>query len=104
MRILEILADSQQDVKNTINSLPNHSGVTSGNLQNIIYWVLGTAGLVAVGVIIYGGVKYLTSQGAPEKTKQASQIIAYAVIGLVVVGLAMAITTFVLTIIGDSTS
>ncbi|MBQ3309144.1 hypothetical protein IJG78_00515 [Candidatus Saccharibacteria bacterium] len=104
MKILEILAKGQDDIKATINELPNHdTGVTSGNLNNVINWVLGAAGLVAVGIIIYGAVKYLTSQGAPDKTKQASQIIAFAVIGLAVVALAFAITNFVLGAIGEST-
>lgn len=104
MNVLTVLANAQDKVKDTINNLPNSSGVAGGNLNNVIYWVMGAAGLVAVGVIVYGAIKYLTSQGDPGKAKQASQIIAYAIIGLIVVMLATAITYFALNVIGGSTS
>ena len=96
------LGGGMSDVKDSISNLPNSGGVTSGNLTNILNWVLGMAGIVAVGVIIYGGIKYITAQGQPDKTKQASQIIAYALIGLIVVALALAITNFVMATIGES--
>ena len=92
------------DVKNTINDLPNSgsSGVTSGNLTNVLYWIYAMGGIIAVAVIVYAGIKYVASQGEPTKTKQASQIIAYALIGLIVVLLAGAITAFVSNIIGGA--
>lgn len=102
MSILQIFADGQSGIEDAISKLPNSSGVTSGNLQNVLNWVLSAAGIIAVGVIVYGAIKYLTAQGAPDKTKQASQIIAFAVVGLVIVGLALAITNFVMGIIGAS--
>lgn len=85
-----------------LENLP-HGDTTSAGLTNVINWVLGAGGIVAVGVIIYGAIKYLTSQGQPDKTKQASQIIAYAIIGLVIVALAFAIVNFVIGTIGDAT-
>ncbi len=78
-----------------LNNLPNQGGWKAEDARNVILWILGAAGLVAVGVIIYGAIKYQTSQGDSGKTKQASQIIAYAIIGLLVVFLASAITVFV---------
>lgn len=92
--ILRILADAKTDVEGKINALPNNAA--SGNLNNVLNWVYAVSGVVAVGVIIYGGIKYITSQGDPGKAKQASQIIAYALVGLAVVGLAAAITNFVI--------
>lgn len=59
-----------------------------------------TAGIVAVGFIIYGGVTYITSTGDPSKVKKASMAILYSVIGLIVVILAAAITNFALGAIG----
>lgn len=103
MGILKIFADGMADVKETVNNLPNANGVTSGNLTNILFWIYAMGGLVAVAVIVYGGVKYVMSQGDPGKTKQASQIIAYAIIGLGVVVLAGAITAFATGVIGGST-
>jgi lysylphosphatidylglycerol synthetase-like protein (DUF2156 family) len=45
---------------------------------------LRVAGLVAVGFVIYGGIQYVTSQGEPDKTKDAQQTIINALIGLVI--------------------
>lgn len=58
--------------------------------------VLGVAGLIAVAFIIYGGLKYTTSAGDAAKVTSAKNTILYAVIGLVVAGLAFAIVNFVI--------
>lgn len=102
MEIFKTIANGIDDVKETVNNLPNSGGVTSGNLANVLYWIYAAAGIVAVAVLVYAGIKYLSSQGEPAKTKQASQIIAYAIIGLVIVLLAGAVTAFVSNMIGGS--
>ena len=101
-RIVRIFGDAKSEIEETVNSLPNSGGVTICNLANVLYWVYLMAGIIAVGVIVYAGIKYLMSQGEPAKTKQASQIIAYAIIGLIVVLLAGAITAFVSNMIGGA--
>lgn len=53
-------------------------------------------GIVAVVMIIVGGVKYITSGGASDKVTSAKSTILYAVIGLIVVALAQIIVRFVL--------
>jgi len=102
MEIFKTIANGIDDVKETVNNLPNSGGVTSGNLANVLYWIYAAAGIVAVAVLVYAGIKYLSSQGEPAKTKQASQIIAYAIIGLVIVLLAGAATAFVSNMIGGA--
>lgn len=71
-----------------------------GNLDQtiigIINAVIGVLGLVAVIVIIIGGVQYMTSQGDPGKVKKAKDTILYGIIGLVVCVLAFAIVNFVI--------
>lgn len=62
----------------------------------IINVVIGVLGIVAVAMIIIGGIMYTTSQGQPDKVKQAKDIIMYSVIGLIVALLAFAIVNFVL--------
>lgn len=64
-------------------------------VQNAFTWAYTVAGLVAVAFIIYGGIKYVISQGDPGKTRSATQTIVYAVVGLIVVLLAAAITSLV---------
>ncbi|HEU5121660.1 MAG TPA: pilin [Candidatus Saccharimonadales bacterium] len=53
------------------------------------------AALVAVGFVIYGGFRYMTSQGSPDGTKAAQSTIINALVGLVVAILAAAIVSFI---------
>lgn len=96
------LPKAEKEVCESVQELPNSDGVTSGNLTNVLYWIYAAGGIIAVAILVYAGIKYLASQGDPAKTKQASQIIAYAIIGLVIVVLAGAITAFVSNIIGGA--
>lgn len=66
-------------------------------VQTIINWILAVLGVVAVVMIIVGGVTYMTSQGDPGKTKRARDTILYGIIGLIIALLAYAIVNFVLT-------
>lgn len=58
------------------------------------------AALVAVGYVIYGGIQYITSQGAPDATKKAQQTIINALIGLGVAMVAAPIVAFIGTRLG----
>ena len=65
-------------------------------IRMIITTVIFAVGMVAVIMIIIGGVNYATSQGDAAKVQKAKSTILYGVIGLVVVLLAFAIVNFVL--------
>jgi len=54
------------------------------------------AGIVAVIVIIIGGVSYMLSRGDSQKVQKGKNTILYGIIGLVVVLLSFAIVSFVL--------
>ncbi|MCX6784614.1 MAG: Ig-like domain-containing protein [Candidatus Komeilibacteria bacterium] len=71
-------------------------------IVNIIRVFLGFVGLVAVVIILYGGFKWMTSQGADDKIKQAKKTIINGVIGLVVILAAWLIVAFVVKQFGDS--
>ena len=62
---------------------------------NIIQWVLGFLGLIAVIFILYGGFLWLTSGGNEDKISKAKKTITAAVVGLIIVLLAWAIVIFV---------
>ena len=65
-------------------------------INTIINVIMGILGLVAVLVIILGGVQYVTSTGDAAKVKKAKDTIMYGIIGLVISLLAFAIVNFVL--------
>lgn len=68
-------------------------GVLVGNL---ITGLLGVLGLVFVVLIVYAGIMYMTAAGNEDKVKKAKQLIIQAVIGLVIIVLAYAISNFVI--------
>lgn len=55
------------------------------------------AGIAAVIFLVLGGLKYVTSGGAPDQISRAKESIIYALVGLVLIILARAIIGFVLT-------
>ena len=70
----------------------------------IVQWVLGLLGLIAVIMIIYGGFIWLTAGGNEDKIGSAKRIISAAVVGLIIVLLAWAIVTFVVSTTQDVTT
>ncbi len=103
--ILDLIAENEGGGKATSNAL---SGLTSVNEQVgaetdltksisvILTAVYTIIGIVAVVMIILGGISYATSQGDPGKIKKGKDTILYGIIGLVITLLAFAITQFVL--------
>ena len=63
---------------------------TTINIMSIV------AGIIAVIMIIVGGIKYTTSSGDSNRVNSAKNTILFAIIGLVVAALAQAIAHFVL--------
>ena len=62
-----------------------------GIFNKVFFW----SGVVAVIMIIYGGIQYITSTGNPAGTAKAKTTILYSVIGLLVVITAAAIVNVV---------
>lgn len=56
--------------------------------------LLFVAGIVAIAYIIYGGFRYVLSQGEPENTKVAKNAVLNAVIGLLIAIMATVIVRF----------
>ncbi len=71
-----------------------------GNITNILNAIIGALGIVAVIVIILGGVQYMTSTGDAAKVKKAKDTILYGIIGLVICVLAFAIVNFIIANLG----
>ena len=62
---------------------------------NIIEMALQVVAYAAAGYIIFGGFKYLTSTGSPDKTVAARKTIIHALVGLVLSFMSIAIVNFV---------
>ena len=74
------------------NTNPGAESVAVG----IINAVISVIGVIAVLMIVIGGVNYATSSGDPGKAKKAKDTILYSAIGLVVALMAFALVNFVL--------
>ena len=72
----------------------NEEKELQNRIKNILETVYLWIGIIAVIVIVIGGIKYMTSNGEAEKIKGAKNAITYAIIGLVVTLAAFAITEF----------
>ena len=85
-----------------IDTVAGGNDTLEQNITNILNGVIAVLGLVAVVVIIIGGINYMTSSGDAGKVKKAKDTILYGLIGLVVCVLAFAIVNFVISnIIGQ---
>jgi cytochrome bd-type quinol oxidase subunit 2 len=65
-------------------------------ILTFINYFLGFLGLLAVIMIIYAGVLYITDAGEGGNTDKAKKIIMYAVVGILIIFLSFAIVNFAL--------
>ncbi len=59
-------------------------GIKNDFIPRVITYLVGIIGVVAVIMIMYGGVVYLTSMGDEAKTKKANKILFYAIFGIII--------------------
>lgn len=68
-----------------VNAAPTLSDATVFDLvANVMDWLLGLVGVLAVVGFVIAGVMYLTSAGDQEQAEKAKTVMTYAIIGLVV--------------------
>lgn len=70
-------------------------------LLAVIDDLLRLAGLIAVGYVLAGGIKFITSQGDPEGIAKAQSTVQNALVGLAVTVVAVAFVSFVGTKLGS---
>lgn len=73
-------------------------------IGTLIYAALSLTGVIFVILIVYAGYLWMTARGTTEDADKAKKIIENAIIGIIITGLAFAITNFVLNRIVESTS
>jgi hypothetical protein len=110
--IVSAQTNVQQDINNglcagsNLDFSSNPSGDCTNNdstaqFNNLVHSIINVlsavVGVVAVVMIIVGGLRYVTSGGNDASVTGAKNTIMYAIIGLVIVALAQIIVRFVLT-------
>lgn len=94
------LKDAFPNLKNTAseasyNTNDNDGSLLATNINNIINIALSLLGVIFVVLTVYGGFLYMTARGNEEQTKKGQSIIVQALIGLIIVLSAYAISYFV---------
>lgn len=68
----------------------------TGVFKQVTNTILYIVGIIAVIMLIIGGIKYVISGGDSKKVTDAKNTVLYAIIGLVIAFLAFAIVNFVI--------
>ena len=68
----------------------------TGAFRQVTNTILYIVGIIAVIMLIIGGIKYVVSGGDAKKVTDAKNTVLYAIIGLVIAFLAFAIVNFVI--------
>ena len=63
---------------------------------DVLNFLVGASAVVAVGLIIYAGITYMTAGGDPDNVKKASNILTATIIGLCIVYLARMLIKYIL--------
>jgi len=67
------------------NPLKGGANDFTGLVKIIAQWLFNLAIPIAVAMIVYSGILFLTAQGEPAKVTKAKEVLKYAVIGLAII-------------------
>ncbi len=95
---LPVYADAKDEVKKGTD-MTNSGGSAKQDLPDVITTIINVmlfiAGALAVIMIIYGGIRYITAHGDEKQVKVAKDTIVYSVVGLIIAIIAYALVTFI---------
>lgn len=63
---------------------------------NVINYVLGIMGVLALVMFIYGGMTWMTSEGVPDKIRKGKDTLVWSILGLALIFFSYALLDFVL--------
>lgn len=69
-------------------------------IKNVVNAALVFAGIVALFLIIYAGIMYITSRGDQQKIDGAKKTVTYAIIGLIIIFLSFFIVSLISALTG----
>ena len=92
-----VLAGSIDNITNGLDRTKDAAGDLEMNdvIKTIITTMLFIVGILAVIMIIYGGIRYVTAHGDKTQVASAKDTVVYAVVGLVVAIVAYALVDWV---------
>lgn len=79
--------------------MPTEIQAVLSNITNIILFAVG---IVSVVMLVWGGIRYITSGGDSKKVTDAKNTILYAVVGLIIALLSYSIVNFVISVLGGT--
>lgn len=90
-------ADPKTDIAKVLCNLGGPDGAkVAQTIQNIVVFFIVLAVIIALLYLLYGGIKWITSRGEKTEVEAARNHIIAAIIGLIVVFLAVFIVTIIL--------
>ncbi len=93
-RLINLLAQANQ-YQVRVDPLP-HTAATPAKVQAFLTIVFAVIGAVSLLMFTIGGFRYVISQGDPQATAKAKNTLIYAIVGLVVSIISVAIVTLIL--------
>jgi hypothetical protein len=82
-----------QDVKTKLGEGGLKDIKVSQAIISVIQFMLGLVALLALGALVWGGIKYIISLGDEKKMASAKNIILAAIIGVLIAGFSLTILT-----------
>lgn len=87
---------SESDRPDVVGNLSGGSGSIRELALRIVNFFLIFLGLIAVIMIIYAGILYVTAAGKEDQVGTAKKVILYSIVGIVLIALSFAIVNTVL--------
>lgn len=101
-------AHAAPDLTSNLTEVNSQADLGSENLTDtigkLISALLSVLGVIFLLLIIWAGFTWMTAQGEPKKVDKAKDILITAVVGLIILLSAYAISTFVITQLGTATA
>lgn len=98
------IADQMQGPLSGFDLPTSETSSPEAIIGQVIQAFLSVFGIIFLGLMIYGGYKWMTAQGREEEVKKAKDIIKAAVTGLIIVFAAYAISVFVIASVETATN
>lgn len=99
MNLIERIFAAAGDANNAITPIDTAGGAGASSITGLVTvvlnWLFYGAGVAAVIYLVYSGILYISAAGNPDQAKKGQQGIINAIIGIIVIVLALTIVSVV---------